>query len=819
MRIFNTASARNLMLGAVSAMVVCAPAQAQAIRDFNIEPQGLTSALEAFGRQSGSAILFDRAQIQGKTSPGVRGAFAPADALRRLLQGSNATFSQPNAATFVVNVSAATGATAVDDVIVTAQKRAQNIQDVPLAVTVVTGQQLENQNVREFTDLAKVSPSLTIRPSDSAQNASVSLRGIGTFAFSIGVESAVAIQIDDVPVAFQARAFSDLSDIERIEVLRGPQSTLYGKNASAGLINIVTSAPSSQFTGRATVTATTDSEYRVAGSVSGPIGDTLGFRLSGSYSDFDGNVDNLTTGETVNGSKNSTLRGKLVWTPTEALTVDLGLNYFKVDSDPTFTYRVLSPNVRLRGNATQTLDVIMPGITAGPDNLQATLNDQPYYRAEGLTKSIRATYALPNDFTLVSITAHDDFTSFDQIDSDRTESATIANVANGMFDADALSQEIRLLSPSDGSLTYTIGAFFSDSEQRRAYKRGPAFSLADWNATSGSEQMALFAQADWKFLPATTATLGVRGQREEIDYTFNDLRVAAPANGSFAGDSRDDVVTYRAGLKHDVSDNLMVFGSYARGHKGQIYDLTTGFNQVRADLGPIRPEKSDAYEIGLRAQTSDRRLTFNATLFQVEYEDLQTQSIEDINGVPTFRLTNVGKSRTRGLEVDFLARPIEGLSIYGGGVLLDARFVDYATATCYPGQTAQQGCTGTPARQDLSGARLGVPRVKLNVGWDYAMPMGSYEGLFGGSYTWQDETPSSDPMTRIDAYGVLNLSAGVRSGDGRWTARLFVNNLLDEGYPVAIGNQRGNFGNQDAIDFLPGRDFKRYAGLRLSTEF
>jgi iron complex outermembrane receptor protein len=203
----------------------------------------------------------------------------------------------------------------------------------------------------------------------------------------------------------------------------------------------------------------------------------------------------------------------------------------------------------------------------------------------------------------------------------------------------------------------------------------------------------------------------------------------------------------------------------------------------------------------------------------VEYEDLQTQSIEDINGVPTFRLTNVGKSRTRGLEIDFLARPIQGLSIYGGAVLLDARFVEYATATCYPGQTAAQGCTGAPARQDLSGTRLGVPRVKLNTGWDYAFPLGSYEGLLGGSYTWQDETPSSDPMTRIDAYGVLNLSTGIRSGDGKWTARLFVNNLLDEGYPVSIGNQRGNFGNQDAVDFLPGRDFKRYAGVRLSTEF
>ena len=162
------------------------------------------------------------------------------------------------------------------EIVVTAQKRAENVQDVPLAVTVVTGQQLETANVRDFTELTKIAPSLSIRPADSAQNASVNIRGIGTFAFSIGVESAVAIQIDDVPLAFQARAFSDLADIERIEVLRGPQSTLYGKNASAGLINIVTKAPGSTFAGRVALSATTDAEYRLEMSGSGPVSDTLG---------------------------------------------------------------------------------------------------------------------------------------------------------------------------------------------------------------------------------------------------------------------------------------------------------------------------------------------------------------------------------------------------------------------------------------------------------------------------------------------------------------------------------------------------------------
>jgi iron complex outermembrane receptor protein len=180
-------------------------------------------------------------------------------------------------------------------VVVTAQKRAENVQNVPLAVSVVTARQLESAGVKEFTDVSRVAPSLTIRQADQPINASVALRGIGTFAYGIGVEPSVAVQLDDVPVSFQARAFSDLTDVERIEVLRGPQSTLYGKSASAGLINITTRDPSAKFSVLANVLATDDHEYRGAVSLSGPIGETLGYRLSASRSEYDGNVKTSTT--------------------------------------------------------------------------------------------------------------------------------------------------------------------------------------------------------------------------------------------------------------------------------------------------------------------------------------------------------------------------------------------------------------------------------------------------------------------------------------------------------------------------------------------
>jgi len=199
------------------------------------------------------------------------------------------------------------------EIIVTAQKRSENVQNVPLAVTVLGQSQLQAAGVRQFQDLGAVSPSLTIRPAEHPVNANVSLRGVGTFAFGIGVEPSVAVLVDEVPLAFQARAFTDLPDVERIEVLRGPQSTLYGKAASAGLINIITRNPTNSLKIRANANVTSDQEYGASVSVSGPISPTVGYIVSGAYSKWQGNVNNLYNGQKLNGRESGNLRAKLRW--------------------------------------------------------------------------------------------------------------------------------------------------------------------------------------------------------------------------------------------------------------------------------------------------------------------------------------------------------------------------------------------------------------------------------------------------------------------------------------------------------------------------
>jgi iron complex outermembrane receptor protein len=227
------------------------------------------------------------------------------------------------AATTAGLAQAADESAALEEVTVTATKRAERLQDVPVSVTALTAGVLERGNVRELGDLVKLSPGLTIAYGSQPGNFSISMRGIGTFSNGIAVESDVAVVVDDVPIGFQAAAFKDLIDVERVEVLRGPQSTLFGKSAIAGVLNIVTSPPTHEWTGRANALITDDQEKRGSFTVSGPLSNTVRVRLTVADTDYKGNVTNLTTGQKVNGSSGLTTTGKIEWTPTDSLTLSL----------------------------------------------------------------------------------------------------------------------------------------------------------------------------------------------------------------------------------------------------------------------------------------------------------------------------------------------------------------------------------------------------------------------------------------------------------------------------------------------------------------
>lgn len=717
--------------------------------------------------------------------------------------------------------STAEPATAGIVVTTTAQKRFENIQDVPLAVQVITPAQLEAQGVRNFQELGKVSPSLVIRPADQPVSSNVSLRGVGTLAFGIGVEPSVAITVDGVAMPFMARVYTDLPDIAQIEVLRGPQSTLYGKAASAGLIKIMTVQPTDDLHVRAHALATGDRERAGGVSVTGPISDTLGYVVSASYSDWDGNVVNRANGERSNGRETLNTRAKLRWKASPDATFTLSGNYLNGNTTVGRPFIRMASDALLRNIAGQTQAVTMPGITIDADNQDISNNYRSRTKFSGWGTLLRSDFNI-GKINILGLTSYDRFRLDDMIDVDDTSATVPAgrNTQIGAFRSRLFTQEIRLLSPGDDAFRYALGLYYANTGFQRPFARGPVFSLANWYGTTGSRQIAGFGQIDWEFVPKLTAQVGGRLQNERIKYTFADRL----ASTNFDGHASDTAATYHLGLDYQATRDLMVFGSYSTGYKGQTYDLTTGFNRNRALAGPVRPERSRDKELGVRAQLLERRLTFNVTYFDTDYTDLQAQTIETFaDGSSAYRLTNVGRFNTKGLEFETSARLRQDLNVGAGVTYLDAKYTSFPVSQCYPLQTVAQGCTGSPGRRDLSGARAPqAPQWKGSGSIDYTPTLTDRIDGFAqvaGQYQSSLYYVAGDPETFQPAFTIVNLSLGVRSHDRRWEATAFVNNLFDERYYASLLNTAGNFGNRIATQAILPRDYRRYAGVRLALNY
>lgn len=714
------------------------------------------------------------------------------------------------------------GAENSGDIIVTANKRAENIQRVPLAVSVVSPAQLASAGVRNFSDIGKIAPSLVVRPAEQPQNSNISLRGVGTFAFGIGVESSVAVLVDEVPLAFQARAFTDLPDVERIEVLRGPQSTLYGKSASAGLVNIITRDPTSTLRVRANAVATSDQEYGVNFSVSGPLSPDVGYIVSAAYNNWDGNVRNVFNGKDVNGRETLNLRGKLRWAPTDNASITIAGNYIDGNTDVGRPFIALSPNARLRGTAALTAAVVFPGVTIGPENdaISNNFNSRTDYHGGG--GYVRGEIGLSDDLNVVTITSYDRFHLNDYLDQDDTSAPTTLGNNNqiGQFDSEQVTNEVRLQSSGDKAFRYTIGGYLANVEFSRPFTRGPYFALADWFARSKSRQLAGFIQADWTPITGLTLTGGGRVQNEHVSYYYRDNL----ARTAFQGSASDTAGTYRGSLRYEFTPDINAFVTYATGYKGQTYDLTTGFNANRAAAGPIRPERSRDKEIGVRSQFLNRRLTLNATYFDTDYRDLQAQTIETLaDGTSNFRLTNVGRLNTKGVEVESSLRVGDDINLSGAVTYLDATYTSFPVAQCYPLQTAALGCTGSPTRQNLTGTTaVQAPKWKFNISGDYSPVIGhNLRGV--AQFNWQYQSSlffqPRDPQTFQPSFNIVNVGLGVRDEERRWEIVGFVNNVFDKQYYGSLVNSAGNFGNTLATQAVLPRDFRRYGGLRLALNF
>jgi len=708
---------------------------------------------------------------------------------------------------------------------VVAQKREQTVFEVPAAVSAISAEMLASAGVNDFSGLTAVAPSLTIKEGENTGNASINLRGIGTYAFSIGVEPSVSVIVDDVPVVQQAQAFNSLADIERIEVLRGPQGTLFGKNSSAGVINIVTAGPTEEFEGYVEGTFTDDNEMRVNASFSGPIGNNAGYRLSAYTHERDGHIDNLTNGDDLNGDEGFGVRGKLLIDASEQLSLQFVADYSERNiKGNAFTYLDIPAGAKLFG-AVPT-EAFTDGITPGKDNFNTRLDYTPRSDNEQLTASFKFSYAL-GEYNLVGVTSYQDWSYVFEQDVDGTEfniaGAFTGGALNGginqvgPFSADQITQELRLESPVNDNYDYIVGLWYSSADTERTFNRSPLF-IADWEAATGNTNTAVFGQLNWHLTDSLNLSVGGRYGREEIEVYFQDYA----ANATYRGDDSESFTVGKASLQYFVRDDLSIFASVSTGYKGQGYDVSSGFNQNRAD-NPVASESAVSYEAGVKGAIMEGRAQFSVVAFLTDYDDFQAQSGEVTTEGLVFSLNNVGKLTTQGIEADFAAQLSSSWRLDAGLAIIDASIDEFPLANCYPGQTAAQGCVA--GAQNLAGKPLAnAPEFKYNVGLTYETALSGMPFMLfaNGNYTYQDDVNFdlfNNPRTVQAGYGIANLSVGIEDNEGRYRITAFANNLFDEQYAGFISDNSGFYGGVPVMTQLVSRSAQQFLGVKARWSF
>ena len=764
----------------------------------------------------------------------------------------------------------------LEAVVVTANKRAQNLQDVPAAITVLNDSVLQKANVKGMDDLPALSPALTISYGNQPANNTLNMRGIGTYSLGVGVETDVSVIIDDVPVAIQADAFKDLADVARVEVLKGPQSTLFGKSSIAGALNITTKTPGGPLKTSASAQSTNDGEWRLGASIGGALSDTVRMRISASKTDYDGNVNNLTTGGKINGSRSKSINTKFDWNPTDSLVLSLSPHYSQTTApccQSVLTY--ITPGALYVGNPALPASTLLSGVNVAPGN-RSLRNDYP---VGGTFHDGGAAFKAQYEFgegsplaghTLTSVTSYTTYHMDDTNDGDGTDAnvlqylkginGSLAGAQGGLyqqgfFNTKARTQELRITSPDSGRLKYVAGLWYGGNWLERNLHRLPESSYsAYYNAQAWNKSTALFGQASYDIVPSTSLIAGLRLNHEDTGYNF--AKFVAPGPGQvlsqfFTGQDSNPDKTGKLGLEHRVNPDLMTYAMFSAGHKGVAYDLTSSFNAATAKNSPVPAETAHNIEIGAKMVLLDNRAMLNVAVFNTDFKGFQQSAgfIDPVTGVYTTMLHSIGALNTRGVELDGSFRASRELQFNGSFAYTQATIKQFENGPCYNvigadgKQTTGGACAVNPAYgstpvQNLAGKTLpNAPKVKLNLGASYDMPLASqsFNAFVNANYRWQSDTQFSlnqDPNTIQGAYGILNLSAGIHDKKDSYRLTFFVNNLFDKAYAVGMGdgitqtnaNSTTGWGLPggkavQAMTWIPARDSSRFLGLRLDANF
>jgi len=720
-------------------------------------------------------------------------------------------------------------ASTLDEVVVTSRHREESLQKVPISIAVVNGAQAAAKNLNDIGDISSEVPSVDFRTGASNKDRTIFIRGVGTISTSPGVEPSVSTVVDGVVLARPGQATEDLLAIDRIEVLRGPQGTLFGKNASAGVINIVTKSPTSTLTGAVDASYYEGNEYRLAGYVSGPLVDGLKGFASLFAGHYDGNVYDLATQQKVNGYDHEGGRVKLVANPTPDLTLTLAGDYtHSLDSTPNGVWASSSqtsyPTGVVTPNAALASALSAQGITPSADNRTISDNVHTNVHDDNGGASLQADWNIGKGYTVTSISAGRSWSNkqFQDYDQTSTLTASLPQVQDtGQVSFHQTSEELRLASPKGQFIDFVAGFYYLNAVDTETYERAVARLVGGANTYdqgvnnygSSDSNYALFGEANLNFTKNFHAILGLRGVTDDLSYYTNRVSTATATHTvtgvqpSFqdSGSSTRSGLAGRAGLQYDLTPDVSTYATYSHGYKGPAYNVF--FNEALSNTGLLSPETSNAYEIGLKSRAFDNRLQLDVAGFITDFNNFQANSTQIIAGALVTNLVNAGQVTSRGVEFDAIAKPAAGLTIDFNGAYDDAHIVNFP---CPPGSAISCQVNGEPLPF--------APRWKFHTEGDYRTPITDRFDLdLNTDYNWQSRTQyqlAETADTIQPAYGVWNAALGLIDTHSGWTTRLLVKNLLDQHYSSYLSH--GNLAG--VVRWVP-RDDDRYVGVNVHKDF
>lgn len=750
-----------------SAMLVAQPAAEARKLNFEIPAQDAAGALNAWSRRTGIQLLFPYRAVAGRRTAALRGMFTPREALDRLIEGQPLTIASQTSSTIALREVAAEPAgdaapsrgTDDEEVVVTAQRRRERGQDVPISVSTFNARAVRDYRLQSLRDVSRLTPGLLVS-NFSLASPIISVRGASNTFNQIGANKPVGVVVDDVFIPRNSAATFELFGIDSIQVLRGPQGTLFGRNVTGGAIVIDTGRPSFDAAAlRLNAELGSYNTVNIDALADLPVAPNTAVRLAGAVRRRDGWGRDRLTGQELDDLQSENLRGQLRTLLTDSVELLLSGDYAS-DRSGGRTLSSIGPGDDGDRRTAET------GVPQGFDREVGGVSGRLFWdTGVGEVTSITAWRRSRSADIYSNVGANFRFLAANQsqaLTDDRDRVTTF-------------SQEVRFASKAWSQGNLVVGAYFAHEDATRLLRSSALAGVTGALATNQlsdqavtSDTYALFADGTLNLMSGLSVTLGGRYTWDRKEASLNRSDFIRPVNNFSARDLKAswERFTPRAVLNLRPLDDVLVYASFARGY------TAGGFNTEAATIAaltrPFAPETLDNLEFGIKSEWLDRRLRVNIASFRMKYRDKQELFFNNVTRI--LNITNAARATMRGVEVEVQYRPVEWLGLTGNYGYLNTRYDDFVI----PG-----GAVNT-------GNRLGSsPEHKASGILDINVPIGPVRLIGNAVYSYTSgyfTGASADPGLFVPGYSLVNGQIGIAGDNDRWRVAIFARNLLNKDY-------------------------------------